>query len=278
MTSREFLTVPDELLEVAEAIATDFEERGFKVLVEHSDLSYPFTPALVCKRKSTTVIIEVDKAVVMARLQEWGRYCGSCSRDTEVALALPADVVIPPAQEDRLRNLGIGIYRTSASGVTEVAPPRDLALQLKLPERRNLHPKLRKLLGSAYDQFNRAQWREGFEEACQALEEEARRYLKREVKAGRAVILDARGRPKTLTDKAIDKMTMGQLKDTFLAIRNLTRADSLIAEGLTRINKDRVRVAHHKAKGSAEAALRKNVGQHMWSIVSILRAILGIKS
>src|SRR5260370_32490131 len=119
------------------------------------------------------------------------------------------------------------------------------------------------------DQFDRAQWREGFEDACQALEVQARRYFKKWTKTTRIKVL-RKGIPVALSNKEINKMTMGKLAETFGAIQSPNHADSIIEQALTTINKDRIGVAHHKAHKTTEKRLRTNVGQHMWTIVAAL--------
>ena len=275
---RTFLTIPEELLEIADSAADDFSDRGFTIKVEYSEISYPYTPAFVAKRGSTTVIVEVDTDLPNSRMDEWSRYAGSCSRDTGVAVAVPGHIALDPAIEDQLRQKGVGIYRVTSSGVVELAPPKDLALLLKLPERNTLHQKVRRVLARAYEKFSRAEWREGFEEACKVLEEEARRYLKKGLATGRIVVLDKRGKPRRLTDKTVDRMTMGVLQEAFANIQNQNRVDSLVGEALQEVIKDRNSIVHHKGRATTESKLRKNVGQHMWTIVAGLKAILTAKT
>jgi hypothetical protein len=101
-------------------------------------------------------------------------------------------------------------------------------------------------------------------------------YLLDGIKTGRIVVLDAKGNPISLTAQRINKMTMGQLKDTFLQIKVKNLADSNIAKVLATLNPDRVRQTHHSSRPETEAKLRKNVGQHMWSVVAVLNLVLGI--
>jgi hypothetical protein len=159
--------------------------------------------------------------------------------------------------------------------VLEVIPPQDLALHVTVPEIKVLPVKLRRRLGSAYEQFGRSNWREGFEDACQAVEAESRAYLKRGMQSGRLVFLKPNGNPFNWTPKHIEKMTGGQLSDAFRAIRTQNRSDAVIGQGLTRLNRDRVGVVHFKAKARTEKRLRENVGRHMWTVIAVLKELLG---
>src|SRR5260370_22536715 len=184
MPMRVFKTVPDELLDSAEAIADDFQFRGYKVQVERAELGYPFTPALVCSRgKITTIIVEVDSGIVFrklsSKLDEWGRYAGSTSKDTRVAVCLPHTANLTHRQMDALQDKGGGLFVAFNGRVAERIVPVDLGLNVALPELRSLAPEMRELLGDAYEQFNHTHWREGFEEACKVLETEARTYTSR---------------------------------------------------------------------------------------------------
>jgi hypothetical protein len=136
---------------------------------------------------------------------------------------------------------------------------------------------MRKALGPVYEQFDRSHWREGFEEACQAVEVLSRTHINDGIAAGRIVLITKEGSIRTLTPQKIDKLTLGQLAEAFAQIQNQNYSDVTIGKVLTRLNKDRVGVVHHKAKAATEARLRKNVGQHRWSVVTVLRELLGAK-
>jgi hypothetical protein len=115
-----------------------------------------------------------------------------------------------------------------------------------------------------------SEWREGFEEACNAFEEEARRYLKRWSKTGRVKIQTKHG-PKQLTPTEINKLTMGALRDKFTHILGPTLLDSMIEEALEKVNPDRVERIHRRRAKRTESRLRSNVGRHMWLIVNVLK-------
>jgi hypothetical protein len=269
----EFQTIPSDLVEAAQATVREFRGRGYRIRAEPRELRYPFTPTMVCQRDHTTVIVEVDSAPPEKRLRDWRAFCRSCDRDTRIALVLPPTVALSPSELARLREDGIGVYSaTGASSLTESAPPQDLALNLALPELSAQSAVVRKLLGAAYDQFERSQWREGFGEACQVLESEARRYLVRHFKSTRIRIL-RNGRPQTLTRKQVESMTLGQIKDTFERIISPSQTDSQIAQALKSLNPDRIAEAHLKNKAATERRLRKNVGQHMWVVMNLLRLL-----
>jgi hypothetical protein len=275
MPTRAFKTVADELLDSAEIVADDFQFRGYRVEVERAELGYPFTPTLVCKRGNiTTIIVEVDSGIsfqkLSRKLEEWVRYARSTSKDTRVAACLPADTNLTHRQMASLQDNGVGLYVAFKDRVLERIGPADLGLSFALPELRSLSPAVRIILGDAYEQFAHTHWREGFEEACKALETEARRYLNRWSRTGRITVLRKKG-PIVLTAKQINRMTMGDLATDFAKIQNQNHADNMIAQALARINKDRVNVVHKKRKATTEKRLRQNVGQHMWTIVAALK-------
>lgn len=274
---RQFLTVAVELLEHAECVADFFEERGYTVKVEHMEIGYPYTPTLRCRRSPTTVLVELYGTVPHDRLTAWTRYAKSRNRDTRVALALPQNTPRQPEDDSKLRELGVGLYLSDGTKVEEAIAPHDMAVNVQLPELKTLPPKMRKVLGPVYDQFDRSQWREGFEEACQAVEALGRKYLKDGIDAGRIVLVTQIGKMRSLTSEQIDKLTLGQLSDAFGQIQNQNYSDATIAKVVTLINKDRIGVVHHKAKAATEARLRKNVGQHMWSVVAVLKELLQTK-
>lgn len=273
MNRHGFQTVPDELLEHADAMADYLAEHGYRVRIEHSDLGYPSTPAMVCIRERTSLVVHVDSAITYARLDDWVRFARSAGRDTRIAICLPVEILPSPADEQKLRADGIGLYGAAHGQVVERIPALDLALNVQLPALKKLSPRLRALLGSAYEQFGRSNWREGFQEACRALEEEARRHVKRWWKSGRLIVLKPNGQPEAFSNRKVDKMTMGQLALLYARIQNKGKTEAVVARTLSRLNRDRIGVVHHKRKAITEQRLRTNVGQHMWSVVAALREL-----
>jgi hypothetical protein len=88
------------------------------------------------------------------------------------------------------------------------------------------------------------------------------------------VLITKAGNIRTLTPQKIGKLTLGQLAEVFAQIQNQNYSDVTI---LTRLNRDRVGVVHNKGEGGNRSRLRKNVGQHMWSVVTVLKELLGAK-
>ena len=271
MARLRFRTVPTELLEYAESVAEYFQHRGYRIYAEHYELGYPARPTLCCKRKGTTLIVEVNAKVPELSLDDWVRFAASASSDTEVALCLPDHANVSSSSMTFLQLRRIGLYVATADACVERLAPADLALKIALPEIAQLPRKVRELLGPVYEQFERAQWREGFKEACQILEEQARRHLKKGIHSSRIVVFDKSGNARSLSDAAIDKMTLGALAAAYTSIKAPNSADDLIAKSLKSINPDRVASTHHKAKKSTERSLRRNVGKHMWTIIAALK-------
>jgi hypothetical protein len=270
MPRRVYRTLSIDLVEHAETAAADFERRGFRVRAEVSESGFPYTPSLICDRHPTKVIIEVISQLVQDRIETWLMYTKSLGNDTRLALCVPRSAILSADQETKLRQAGVGLYVSDGHAIEERIIPADLALHIILPPLREMSPKLRRLLGPAYEQFDRAQWREGFEEACKILEEQARRHLKSNLP--RIMIVGKKG-VKLLTKHEIDKMTMGALAANYENIQSQTHTDSVVGQALKKLNKDRIGVVHHKGKAVTEKRLRTNVGQHMWVIVAALKAL-----
>jgi hypothetical protein len=275
MKAADFLSAPEDLLPATLSHGTAFEEDGWKVAIEPYDLAYPRTPFFIAKRGHETRIIEIQSSIDIPVLREWARYCKSCDRDTRISAGLDAGIMPSVEELEMLRELGVGIMTLGANGSSELLGPKDLAIDLDLPD---LPAKLRATLGEAYDHFDRGLWREGFEAACTALEQEARVYLRTHANRGRISFVTASGNPKNYTVSAISKMTMGSLAKAFDEIQIPNVADTRIGQSLKRVNEDRITVAHYKGKSAArEKKLRKNVAQHMFVVVSAFRYLKNIK-
>jgi hypothetical protein len=273
MPRRVFNSVSVSLLEYAERAANHFENLGYKVLAEPWELGFPYTPTLLARRHGTSLVVEITDKVKLDRIDAWVKYAKSCNHDTRVSVCLPATVEVPPSLVESLRKLRVGVYGIDAAQTVERSAPADLALRLELPPLDDVPKKLKTLLGSAYEQFGRAQWREGFEDACQVFETQARTYLKAGLKSHRIMIAGPNGHV-VLSDKAINKMTMGALAARFSQIHGQNRLDARIGQALASVNSDRVGVVHHKFKKITEKRLRANVGQHIWAIVGVLKEMV----
>lgn len=276
--ARQFLIIDVDLREHAECVADHYEQLGYSVRVERKEIGYPYTPALKCVRGQTTVIVEVDTSIPFRRVPDWTGYARSSGRDMRIVVTIPRDAPLTTDDESKLRKAGVGLLLSDGTSIEEAIPAHDLAINVALPELKNLPVRIRKILGPVYEQIKRAQWREGFEDACQVVADHAKKYLKDGLTRGRITLVTESGKRRNLTDKRIDKMTLGSLAIAFGQISNQSLTDAKIAKVLKRINPDRILVTHYKGKAAAETRLRKNVGQHMWSVIDALKELLGIKS
>lgn len=268
-----FNTVPEELLEYAEVALAHFRNMGYTIKIEEVEIGYPYTPTLLCNRQNTIMIVEVISSVDLNRIQEWVSYGKSSGCDFRVALCCPIENLLSARDEEILREIGVGCYLADEVRLIERIVPSDLGLNVTLPDIKKLPMKVRKLIGPAYEQFDKAQWREGFETACQAFEDESRKYLKRHIKRKRIRIYSRSG-PTTPSASEINRMTMGQLANTFEKIITKNHSDSTIAKTLKSINKDRIAVVHKRSQKTTERRLRKNVGRHMWSLITAMREVI----
>jgi len=229
-------------------------------------------PTLLCRRHQTWLVADVVSRVELDRLQEWVAYAKSSGRDFHVALCTPRIESVSLDEQERLRNNGIGWYALSANGFSEKIPTIDLALNVQLPQIKTLPRKAKTALGPAYEQFSRSMWREGFLIACQALEAEARKYLKRH--RNRIWLVRSKGPPARINVGRLDRMTMGRLAVVFGRIQNKNRDDVKIGKALKAVIAERNAVVHHRVTAKSERKLRANVPRHMWCIVDVMRVVV----
>lgn len=263
----EFLTVPEELIRVAQDSAAHLRSLGYKVSIEPRKLAHPYMPALTARRQTTTMILEVVGDINMRRIEEWVAFSKSCSSDTRFAVALDQDSSLAQADLMSLAELKVGVLVRSDQGVQERLPPADLTVDLSLPELGSFSRCTREALGEAFEEFSRNRWKDGFDKACQAVERESRKYLERHVGRGRIVFSKPNGTGvEKVSGSTIRKSTLGQLGQLFERILAPTHNDSTGHTLISELNPDRVRSAHNKQDGRREARLRRVVGQQMWAI------------
>jgi hypothetical protein len=271
MAKQVFQTLPDELLPLARIAVAHFEATGYKVKVEPGDVSHPSAATMVAIRHQTTLVALVDKSIPKAKIEAWVAYCASSGRDTRLVLVTPENAVDDEGR-DFLRGKRVGHCCSKNSQLVEELPTADLALNVVLPSLQNECLKVRRLLGSTYDHFERSQWREGFDEACSTLEQESRRYFAKWQKTKRIVPLK-KGKPYLVASRALNKMPIGPLIELFGSIQSKNATDSIVEKALREIKKDRNDSIHRKNQPKTENTLRKNVGRHMYTIIAALRAI-----
>jgi hypothetical protein len=270
MAKHEFETVPDELLPVARAAVAHFERLGYRVRTEPADIDHPGTAQMVAQRQQTTIIGIVDKQVPRSKIEAWCGYGVSSGRDTRVILITEQPITDEEREYIRTKHAG-HLCKRGDQMVEEVAPA-DLAMNVVLPPLANESVEVRRLLGSAYDHFLRGQWREGFDEACEVLECEARKHFARWQKTGRIVVVH-KGIPTTIPLRTLNRLPIGPLINEFAAIQSKNATDSVLEKALRQIKKDRNDRRHRRNQPKTEKQLRNNVGRHMYTIFAALRAI-----
>jgi hypothetical protein len=270
MPAPRFETVADALLQHATDLVEHLRTHGYRVRAEVADYAAPFTPTITARRRSTVLHVEVTGTIDLERMREWVAYGKSSGDDTRIAFCVPSEVELSNATVIAVRNMGVGLFVVDGGTVVESITAVDLAMNVELPKLRKQPTPVRQLLGHSYEQFGRGEWREGFEDACNALEEEARRYYAHWSRTGRIRVNSPSG-PKPMTQAAIKRLTLGQLAKAFKDILTPNSLDVAIEQALSKVNPDRVERTHRRHQRRTEERLRKNVGKHMWLIVSVLK-------
>lgn len=270
-----FNTIATELVEHAEVAHDHFRNLGYTIKLEPYEIYYPSCPAIVCKNNHTQLAIIVCGRIEMQKLTDWVDLAKSMQRDFRVAICIPAESVQKhlPKHQLSLQQLGVGVYVSSNGNLANLIAPVDQNINVKLPNLANQPKAVRKILGPAYEHFHGGRWRDCFDEACTAFEQEVRPYFKKALVSGRLNVFDDKGRVKNPAPERVDKMTLGQLGIEFGKARPLNGTDSQIQKALTQINPDRVSAVHKNKNPNTERRLRKNVGIHMHVIVQAIREL-----
>jgi hypothetical protein len=272
MAKRGYTTVSEWLLEHVRVAEENFEHRGYAVAREKQELGFPYAPTFLSKRQRTKVIVEVWERIQPARMEAWTAFARSATEDTRFAVCLPTATKCTPAEEKFIRDQGIGLYRCGEGELVEIFAPKDLAINVSLPRLADLPTKVRKLLGSAYELFDRSQWREGFDDACKILENTARKYFQTGCDRGRIKLIQ-KGKTVIPSRAAIRKLSLGGLATAFSEIQGQNYTDAIVGKTLDRTNPDRVESTHRKLHLRTEKRLRDHVGHHMWAIIEALKEL-----
>jgi hypothetical protein len=270
MAGQGFITLPEKLWSLAERVKLDLRNRGYTIRIEPNDVSLPGTPAFLARRDHERLYILVTEKVNPQDMDRWVRYCQSCSGDTRVAMCLEAIENVSQAEVAKFRSIGIGLVGQLEGNLNWPAPAIDLAFRAQLPDRKDLKPAVRRLLGEALDRFDQRDWRMGFESACLVLEDESREYLLKNVALGRVSYTNPQGRVVSPSKAHIRKMTLGALTIVFCNLMRQNQIEARVCAALDSLNPNRIRRIHKGRKKVAESVLRRNVGVQMWSIINAL--------
>ncbi|MBX3104002.1 MAG: hypothetical protein KF867_03410 [Cryobacterium sp.] len=269
----DFVLVPVDLLDAVVTYGNWLEANGFRLEAEPYDLEYPNSPVLKGVRAQQSHFYEVASSVNVLRAEEWVKYGRASTQDTRYVVAIANGNSVSPSELSRLRELGVGVDIIENSSVNHLCPAHDLSLNVEFP---TLSKKLHRSLGNARDLFSQGNWKESFEDACQALETEARDYLRKAVRGGRVSFVNDRGKTVVYTEAQVSGMTLGGLAIAFTNLVGPTQTESRVAQALTRINPRRVTVAHFKYKSGKRARdLRTQVGKDLIVIVNSMKMLTG---
>lgn len=269
MAASPYKTLSESSLSAAEDAETYFGNLGYAIKRESSEMGFPFTPAFVATRQPTKVVVEVLSEVDADRIDEWKCYCNACQTDTRMMF-----IATKPVTADVMALLAkhkMGLIHFSNGVRTHVLESMDIAFQILLPDLSGLPRSLRAVLGPAYEHFERKNWREGFEDACIALETQVRPYLWNAIDTGRLTIYSKNGSVKNMTKAQVFRMTLGQLGAAFRSSAPVNHLDSTLGDLILNINSERIKVAHKKYK--AERTLRQKVPLHTLSIINAMKKI-----
>jgi hypothetical protein len=172
-----------------------------------------------------------------------------------------------------LRELGVGVYISDGDALTEIVAPKDLSMNLSLPDLSGEKRALKVVLAPAYAKFERGDWADGFKDACQLLEALARRALVNSIR-GSSVSFTKNGAPKVYNEAQVKRQTLGQLSHSYAEIVLPTAQQQIVARALQELNPDRVGAVHQTNDGRVRRRLRGKVGVHMWMVVKGLRALV----
>jgi hypothetical protein len=270
-----FNTISTELVEHAEVAYDYFRNLGYAIKVEPYELPYPTRPALVCKSNHTQTVVLVCGRIEMEQLEAWVSLAKSLNTDFRVVICIPSESTQKylPKLQLKIQQLGIGIFVSSSGQIARLSDPIDQNIRVDLPALKTLPRSVRKVLAPAYEHFIGGRWRDCFEEACKAFEQEVRPYFKQAIANGRLTVFDANGMPRNPTQERIEKMTLGQLAYALNNARPQNTTDSQIEKALFQINDDRVGLVHKNQQAKTEKRLRKNVGVHMHVMIQAVKEL-----
>src|ERR1700735_146986 len=112
----EFITLPDELQNLANELLAYLASRGYRHTVEPNSVALPATPTVVAVRSHETHYFIVRQAVSVEEIDKWFRYACSCTSDTRISICCPENNSINLSQVALLRRQYVGLTVYSANG------------------------------------------------------------------------------------------------------------------------------------------------------------------
>lgn len=269
-----FVTLAPGFEESAVAFADRLRDMGATVHSELNDGSTPRTPTLVGVRGAVRHYADVVSRIDLGMVRQWVSYCKCRPNEAFYSIILPSrGRQIAATVLASLRELGVGVYLCDCGVLAEIVSPRDLSMNLSLPDLLGEKRVLKVVLAPAYAKFERGEWTDGFKDACQLLEARARKALVSSVRSG-TVSFTKNGAPKAYTEAQIKRQTLGQLSHSYSEIVLPTAQQQVVARALRELNPDRIGAVHKANDGRVRRRLRSKVGVHMWMVVNGLRELV----
>jgi hypothetical protein len=263
-----FLTLSVDLVEHAERFALFLGDMGFRVKAETQNIAYPASPTLFGKKGPVEFFVEVVADCDIKQVESWVSYMKCRQTESYFALVLPMSCDVNSAKLVHLRGMGVGLYYSDENGVREILAPSDLTLNIALPPLTGKPKALQRDLKPIFQKFQNGNWADGFKDACQLLEDKARRKLVVHIRNGQKTFSKQSGTPRTITIQQVNKFTLGQLAIAYSEIVLPTAEDIAIASALKAVNEDRIGAVHKGNNARVKARLKRNVGLNLWVVLN----------
>ena len=275
MAGPDFLTISDDLTHVAQDAYAHFENGGYDVQIEPSDIGFPTTPAFVATRGHERVIVEAIADFEKTRIKRWVDFCKSQTTDSRLCVVAYRPDGLEPQLIEFAGTHNVGLMVHNDANLVTMRPPVDLAVHAALPDLGDLKRSVRPILAPAFQKFAEGDWRDGLFAAYGEVEEAARSYLEDEIATGRIVLHQRVRRQRVqVTTADVQRMTLGKLAEMFGRIPNATHKEARIHQTLSLINDTRVGLAHRRRRAEVEVQVRTNAGQHIHAVTNCLEELL----
>ncbi len=278
MAAPKYIALQPSLWSCAEIVRKHFTSKGYTALVEGRLNGAPYSPTFRFVRKPEVLLIEVVEKITTREknsIADWNNFCKlERSQPTYFVFGVCDATSLTNLDEELASSCGVGILVTDSNSIRNKVAPKDVSISAQLPKLGLMPTKVRRLLGKAYDHFDKSEFQLSYESACREFEKESRNYLKRHQRSGRIVFQSSGKPPRKYTNSAIEKLTMGQLLGVFETIQMPNYSDKRVIHGLRQIVALRNLLIHHSNKLQAQKALRENFEKLLWAIIDASKEVV----
>lgn len=271
-----FTTISIELAEYAERAGEQARANGYRLEIEPEGPYFPVRPTLKASSAQRELIIEAVAKVSFNSSKKWLAYGRAQRKETKVQIVAPPQKKNIATEEiEKFQLAGIGLSVGNATGnLVHLVAARDLSTEIVCPDISNDIRKVQNKLRPCFQKIDRGDIADGFKDVAIVVEAAARKHLIAGVGSGRITFATSSGKPISHSVEAMQRGTMGWLRDRYSEIVKPNGVDNIILQAFKAVTPDRNIASHDDLTPAQRRSLHSRIAKHLLVLHQAARELL----